>query len=223
MSPGSAPVVPPDLVGGTGILGGTFDPLHYGHLAIAEEVRETLRLERVLFVPAGIPPHKPDRPITAPSHRLRMVELAIADNPAFAVSRVEIERVGPSYAVDTVELLVAGAAAEGRSTAFVFIMSAEALAGLHTWHQPERLLRACRLAVVPRPGHRMPGRPWIAEHFPGLEDRILFLPGPDLGHSASAIRARVASGRSIRYLVPPAVAAYVAEHELYPAELWRKH
>lgn len=223
LSAGSRPAPPSELDGGTGILGGTFDPVHYGHLAVAEDVRETLGLERVLFVPAGIPPHKPDRLITPPAHRVAMVELAIAGNPAFALSRVEVDRTGPSYAADTVELLIAEAAADGRSSAFVFIMSADAFALLHTWHEPERLLRACRLAVVPRPGHRTPGRPWVAEHFPGLEDRVLFPAGPDLGHSASAIRARVAAGRSIRYLVPPAVAAYIAEHDLYPPELWRKN
>jgi len=204
-----------------GVLGGTFDPPHYAHLAIAERTRETLGLAGVLFVPTGIPPHKGDRIVTPPSHRMAMVELAISGNAAFRPSRLEVDRPGPSYSADTIELLrtrPAYAAAEP-----VFILSVEALAFLNTWHEPSRLLRLCRLAVVPRHGFRTPSRAWLAEHFPGQESRFVFLDGPDLGHSGSEIRRRVAAGQSIRYLVPPAVEAYVAEHRLYPSELWTKN
>ncbi len=213
----------PTVAGSVGILGGTFDPIHCGHLAIAEEAREALGLERILFIPTGIPPHKPDRLITPAVHRVAMVERAIADNPAFELSRIEVDRVGPSFSVDTVELLADRARSEGRDPDLTFILSAESFSQLPTWNEPERLLAVCRMAVVPREGARVPGRAWLEEHFPGLEDRVVFLDGPVLAISASRIRERVANGRSIRYLVPPAVAAYILDHQLYASELWRKN
>jgi nicotinate-nucleotide adenylyltransferase len=220
---GGRALAPDALSGGRwGILGGTFDPIHYGHLAIAESVREELDLAGVLFVPAGLPPHKPDRIVSAPSHRAAMVELAIADDPAFRLSRIELDRSGPSYSVDTVRLLL-DADEEASPERYVFIVSVEALASLHTWREPRRLLELSVLAVVPRLGARSPGRAWIAEHFPGQEDRVLFLDGPELGHSASDIRRRASQGRSVRYLVPPAVEAYIKDHSLYPPDLWQKN
>lgn len=210
--------------GAWGILGGTFDPVHFGHLALAETARETLGLEGVLFVPAGMPPHKPERVITAPSHRTAMVELAIADNPRFRLSRAELDRPGSSYAVDTAAAFVAAPPVAGADpNGFVWLLSVEALVGLPTWRQPQRLLELVRVAAVPRLGFRTPGRPWLSEHFPGQEERIVFLDGPDLGHSASRIRRLVGEGRSIRYLVPPAVEAYIVDHALYPSELWSKN
>jgi nicotinate-nucleotide adenylyltransferase len=206
------------------VLGGTFDPIHFAHLAIAEAAADVLELSGVLFVPAGLPPHKPERIVTAPSHRLRMVELAIVGNERFRLSRVEVDRPGPSYTVETLERLVAEPVDEAAARhGYVFLVSVEALAGLHRWREPQRILELCRLAVVPRFGYRAPGRAWLAEHFPGQEERILFLDGPDLGHSASRIRSLAAEGRSIRYLVPDAVAAYIREHDLYPPLLWQKN
>jgi nicotinate-nucleotide adenylyltransferase len=206
--------------GAWGVLGGTFDPVHFAHLAIAEEARDALGLAGVLFVPAAVPPHKPGRSITPARDRMAMLELAIADNDAFHVSRVEVERRGLSYTVDTIELLLVEPPRPWDPAAgLVFILSVEALLGLETWRDPERLLRSCRLAVVPRPGYPVAPLPWMAEHFPGFEERVIVLDGPDLGHSASAIRDRVAHGRSIRYLVPPDVEAYIHVHGLYrPAE-----
>jgi nicotinate-nucleotide adenylyltransferase len=201
-----APVVP----GSVGILGGTFDPIHHGHLGIAEEAREALGLERVLLVPASSPPHKPGRPVTDAEHRLAMVELAIADNPAFAASRIEVERGGASYSLDTLEAL----RSEGVEQPW-FILSAEALAGFPTWREPDRILALCRLAVVPRGGYDPLDRAWVAERFPGREDRVTFLPGPLLPISGSVVRRRAAVGRSVRYLVPDAVARYIADHQLY--------
>ena len=206
-----------------GVLGGTFDPVHYGHLAIGETAREALDLSCVLFIPAGMPPHKPDRTITAPLHRLAMVELAIADNPSFGVSGIEIERVGPSYAVETMSELVDAAVSDGRPDEFTFILSAEAFRELPSWREPRRLLELCHMAVVPRPGARPPGRSWMEEHFPGLEDRLIVLDGPHLRISASEIRDLASRGRSIRYLVPPPVERYIEEHHLYESELWRKN
>ncbi len=201
-----APVVP----GSVGILGGTFDPIHHGHLGIAEEAREALGLERVLLVPASSPPHKPGRPVTVAEHRLAMVELAIAGNPAFAVSRIEVERGGASYSVDTLEAL----RSEGVDQPW-FILSAEALAGFPDWREPDRILALCRLAVVPRGGYDPLDRAWVTERFPGREDRVAFLPGPLLPISGSVVRRRAAVGRSVRYLVPDAVARYIADHQLY--------
>ena len=213
----------PVRAGSVAVMGGTFDPIHVGHLAAAEEARETLGLERILFMPAGVPPHKPDRVITKPEHRVAMVELAIRDNPAFELSRLEIDRTGPSYTVDTVELLAAQARKAGLEPDVTVILSAESFRGLPTWSEPERLLRQCRLAIVPRDGFPTPGRAWVEEHFPGFEDRVSFLESPRLKLSATEIRERVAAGRSIRYLVPDAVIRYIEDHALYRDELWRKN
>ena len=200
-----------------GILGGTFDPIHYAHLAVAEQTREALDLVGVLFLPAGIPPHKSGRSITPSARRVEMVELAIADNPGFTLSRVEVDRPGPSYAVETLEELLETGDGSARSD-YVFILSAEAFGELPSWRDPDRLLELCRLAVVPRLGHASPGREWVAQRFPGREERVVFLEGPELGHSASEIRRRAGAGRSIRYLVPPAVERYIRDHRIYGDE-----
>jgi nicotinate-nucleotide adenylyltransferase len=195
--------------GEVGVMGGTFDPIHLGHLAVAEEAREVLGLERILFVPAGQPPHKAASEVTSVEHRLAMAELAIADNPAFELSRIEIDRPGPSYTVDTVERL-----AESGDRLTV-ILSAETFAELPTWHEPERLFAAARVAVAPRWGYPAPDPDWLAEAFPGREILVSYLEGPRLGVSSTALRARIAAGRSIRYLVPVPVEAYIAAHDLY--------
>lgn len=192
-----------------GVMGGTFDPVHLGHLAVAEEAREVLGLERILFVPAGQPPHKPAGEVSLVEHRIAMVERAIADNPAFELSRIEVDRAGPSYTVDTLEAL---AATGDRLTV---ILSAETFAELPTWHEPARLFEAARVAVAPRWGYPAPDPDWLSATFPGREDRVTYLEGPRLGVSSTALRVRVTAGRSIRYLVPPPVAAYIAAHHLY--------
>lgn len=201
--------------GPTGVMGGTFDPIHVGHLAIAEAARESLGLARVLFLPAGVPPHKPDSVIAAVHDRLAMVLLAIAGNPAFELSRIDVDRAGPAYTADSVALIAAAEVAAGRDPDLVLIMSSETLAGLPDWHEPGRLLMVARLAVAPREGHPAPDPAWIEAHFPGLADRIGILDGPRLGISSTAIRERIAIGRSVRYLVPEAVERYIADHGLY--------
>lgn len=201
-----------------GVMGGTFDPIHVGHLAIAEEARDALGLERILFVPAGRPPHKPAGSVSAVEHRVAMVELAIADNAMFELSRIEVDRDGPSYTVDTVERLVRGEGEPGsRHLKPTVILSAETFAELPGWHEPERLFEAARVAVVPREGYPAPDPGWLGATFPGRENRVDYLEGPRLGLSSTAIRARVAAGRSIRYLVPAAVAAYIDSNQLYRA------
>jgi nicotinate-nucleotide adenylyltransferase len=190
-------------------MGGTFDPIHVGHLVIAEEAREALSLETILFVPAGQPPHKPAGSVTSVEHRVAMVELAIAGNAAFELSRIEVDRAGPSYTVETVEALARDAGD------VVLILSAETFAELPSWHEPERLFEAARIAVVPREGYAAPDPAWLAGAFPGRESRVTYLEGPRLGLSSTAIRARVAAGRSIRYLVPDMVGSYIVENQLY--------
>lgn len=227
--------------GAWGVLGGTFDPIHYAHLAIAEQTCETLGLSGVLFVPVGVPPHKLDQVISAAHHRVAMVELAIKGNAAFQLSRTEVDRPGPSYTTDTLRLIAQALAAQdgvasvgateagavdraagvrhrGAPEGLVIIVSMEALRAFQTWHEPETILNQAQVAVVPRLGHPLPAaadRALLARLFPGQEERFIFLTEPLLGISASAIRARAAVGGSVRYLVPDAVARYIEEHRLY--------
>ncbi len=198
-----------------GVFGGTFDPVHIGHLIAAEAAREALGLERVLFVPARRSPHKPDRPLTAPGDRVAMLELALADNPGFSVERLELERDGLSYTVDTLELLAGRAAAAGTAADLVFICSTEALLGLPTWREPARILSLARVAAVPRGLAPPPSPAWLEGQFGDLAGRILLLDGPRIEVSGTTIRERVAAGRSIRYLVPSPVVAYIADNGLY--------
>jgi nicotinate-nucleotide adenylyltransferase len=202
--------------GPVGVLGGTFDPVHWGHLAIAESARETLGLERVLFVPGGQPPHKTDRAVTPGDQRAAMLEAAIADNASFAVSRIEVDRRGLSYTADTLAELVRQPAFARREV--WFLLSAEALAGFPTWHEPDRILSLACLAVVPRAGRPGIDPAELERLLPTARGRVRWLEGPAIDVSASDIRDRAASGRSIRYLVPPAVAAYIEHHGLYRRE-----
>lgn len=207
------PVAP--IAGRTGMLGGTFDPVHLGHLAVAEEAREAVGLETVLFVPAGQPPHKPDVVVSDARHRVAMVERAIAGNEAFRLSRIEVDRAGPSWTVVTLAALREEADAAGRPFEPWLILSVEAVLGLESWREPERLLGLCRLVVAPRPGTTEDGRAWLQARHPEAARRAVFLERPWLRISGTEIRARVAAGRSIRYLVPPPVEAYVREYALY--------
>lgn len=204
--------------GRLGILGGTFDPVHLGHLALAEEVRETLDLARVVFLPAGDPWQKEGTGVTPGALRYALVERAIAGNPGFAASRLEIDRSGPTYTAETLADIAQAEHAAGREPDLWFILSAEALAGLPTWRDPGRVLALAHLAVVPRAedAEDLPAAAArFAAQFPGQGDRAVFLPGPRLAISSTLIRARVAAGRSIRYLVPDGVAAAIREYALY--------
>lgn len=193
-----------------GVLGGVFDPIHYAHLAIAEQTREALDLDRVVFVPTGVPVHRPPA-IASPEDRAAMVELAIADNDRFGLSRVEIDSDAPGYTLDTVRRL----AAERASSSYVVILSSESASYLTEWHEPTQLIDLAEIAVVPRLGYANLSREWLAANFPGRADRFLFVETSHLGHSSSDVRGRIAAGRSVRYLVPPAVEAYISEHQLY--------
>ena len=197
-----------------GILGGTFDPVHLGHLALAREALDELDLDHLLFVPNADPPHKQDQAVTPSEHREAMVALAVEPEPRFTLSRIELERPGPSYAVLTVAELSDRSRAEGRPEHW-FVMSAEVLDGFGTWREPERILELCRVAVAPRPGAEPLDASWVTQHFPGFELRFAFLPGPELDISSTGVRESVARGEPIDALVPRSVAGYITEHGLY--------
>lgn len=193
-----------------GILGGVFDPIHYGHLAIAEQTREALELDQVLLMPAGQPVHRA-APQASADDRARMIELAVADNDRLLLSRLEIDTDRPSYSVDTLEQL----AHDRPGAALTLIVSAEAASYLPTWSRPLRLLELAEVAIVPRLGYADIPREWLDHHFPAHVDRFRFVDATRLGHSSSDIRTRLAEGRTIRYLVPRAVVTYIGEHHLY--------
>ncbi|MBX5457783.1 MAG: nicotinate-nucleotide adenylyltransferase [Thermogemmatispora sp.] len=198
-----------------GLLGGTFDPIHYGHLVIAEEVRATLALSEVVFIPAGQPPHKPGRPVTPAQHRLAMLQLAIASNPAFSLSKIEIERPGPSYTVDTLRLL---RERWGSEVYLAFILGADSLAEFTSWYNAAGVLAQLDcLVAVGRPGYRPPQELVSAldERLPGICERLRVVNAPYLSISASDLRRRVAEGRPIKYQTPESVEAYIAQHQLY--------
>jgi nicotinate-nucleotide adenylyltransferase len=180
-------------------------------LIIAQEIRTRLDLNQMTFVPAGVPPHKLDQEITDPERRLEMVQLAIADNAYFAVSRVDIDRSGPCYTVDTIRLLETG---WGKESEIYFTIGADSLAELPTWYQPECLLRMCHIVAVGRPGYRVQ-LDELDRLFPGALSAIRVLDTPEIDISSTDIRQRVRKGRSIRYLVPLAVERYIREHGLY--------
>ena len=197
-----------------GVFGGTFDPIHLGHLILAEQARERLRLDEVLFLPAAAPPHKQSREITSGARRLEMVELAIAGNACFSASDLEWRREGLSYTVDTLrELRI-----ERPDACLFLLLGADSLHDLPQWHQPEEIARLARIAVVERPGSppidvRALAPPLTDEQAAAVAEHLV--PIPLIEISSTAIRQRAAAGRSIRYLVPPAVEAYIDAHGLY--------
>lgn len=186
-----------------GVLGGTFDPIHVAHLAIAADAAEQLRLDRVLFVPTGDSWQK--SAVSAGEDRYRMVQLAIADNPTFVASRVDLDRPGPTYTADTLIDLHAGQPAAD----LFFIAGADALAGFGSWHRGAEIVGSARIIGVGRPGTQ----DVVSPELPA--DRISWIDGPGLAVSATQLRFRVAAGRSIRYLVRKPVADYITAHGLY--------
>lgn len=193
-------------------MGGTFDPLHLGHLILAEQAREALRLERVLFVPAGQPWRKAGRRVAPVADRVAMVQAALAGDPCFAVSLVESERHGPSY---TYETLAALHAQYGAGTELHFILGQDALADLPHWREPGGIIAQARLAVAARPGWTPPVPAALDATLPGLAAAIDVVSMPQIDISSTDIRRRVAEGRSIRFLVPEPVRGYIQQHGLY--------
>ncbi|MCL5074170.1 MAG: nicotinate-nucleotide adenylyltransferase [Chloroflexi bacterium] len=195
-----------------GVLGGTFDPIHYGHLVAAEEARHGLSLKEVLFVPAAQPPHKQRLVLSPPADRLAMVSLAIASNPHFQLSYVDWERPGPHYSVDTVRLLQEEL---GTETEICFLVGLDSLVELPTWHEPQRLIEMCRVVVLTRPGYETFDVASLEPWLPGASRRIQILAIPGMSISSSDLRQRVATGRPIKYQVPPEVEEYIYAHNLY--------
>jgi nicotinate-nucleotide adenylyltransferase len=197
-----------------GVLGGTFDPIHLGHLIVAEDLREKLGLGEVLFIPAGHPwlKLKEEKPISPAEHRLAMVRLAVASNPYFKVSTMEIERPGLSYSIDTVLELKAKLGAQAE---IYFIVGPDALAELPKWKEPARLVELCQVVGIGRPGYAKANLRKLERSIPGASQRIMLVEVPKINISSTDIRKRVAQGLSIRYLVPEAVEKYIEEHGLY--------
>ncbi len=200
---------------GIGIMGGSFDPIHLGHLIVAERAAEALGADRVLFIPCNIPPHKDAAGLTSGRHRLRMIALAAAGNPKFRASDIELRRGGVSYTVETIEEL---RRIHGPGTRLWFIIGADSLRELDAWRDYRRLLRLCTVVTAGRPGAEIDGWRGARGAFsPGELARLRrhFLDAPLIGISSSEIRRRRRAGMSIRYLVPPAVERYIAAHGLY--------
>jgi nicotinate-nucleotide adenylyltransferase len=195
-----------------GVLGGTFDPIHIGHLLLAEETRLALRLDQVVFIPAGQPWRKAGRRITPAADRLAMVELAIAGNPAFAVSRIEVERQGPTYTVETLEGLRQQC---GPETRLWFILGSDALEDLPNWREPQRILSLARLAVAGREADDRSAIEALEQRLPGLRTRVDGVPMPRVEISSSELRRRLHSGVTARYWLPESVEKYIQRHRLY--------
>ncbi len=198
-----------------GLLGGSFNPIHLGHLVIAEEARARLGLERVLFVPARVSPHKLGKPLAPAEDRLRMVQLAIADNPAFEASDTELRRDGPSYSIDTVQQL---REQSGGSWDLHFLIGSDSLAELRAWHRVRELADMCKFVVLSRPGDSLDAldrlRPALRDdQVAAIATRRLEI--PLIGISSTDIRRRVRERLSIRYLVPESVRRYIVAKGLY--------
>ncbi len=195
-----------------GVLGGTFDPVHLGHLIIAEEARLKLDLARVIFVPAGQPWLKLDRDITPATHRLEMVRLAIEGRPYFELSTVETDRSGPSYSVDTIAVLRQQL---GKESTLFLLLGWDSVSELPQWKEPARLVQMCRLVAITRPGFSRPDLARLEALVPGLTESVVWLEISPVDISSSEIRERVAQGLPIGHLVPPKVERYILEHGLY--------
>lgn len=196
-----------------GIYGGTFDPVHFGHLLLAEQCREQLELDAVWLMPAAAPPHKPSAAISEAKHRLAMLELATAGHPALQVSRLELDRGGASYTVETLEAV----RAEEPTRELYLLIGADSLADLPTWRSPQRILELATVAAVNR-GRTPPDVAAVAGPLGArATGRIVVVSMPAIDLSASDLRQRAAAGRSLRYMTPRAVEEYIYEHGLYRA------
>ncbi len=190
-------------------MGGTFDPIHYGHLVSAECSAEQFDLKRVIFVPAGSPPHKEEERVTAAEDRYMMTLLATVTNPSFVVSRVELDREGPSYTIDTVRFF----SSRYPEHDLFFITGADAIAEIFTWRNPEELLSACYFIAVTRPGYTI--NELSREIFSRYSESIFPLSIPGVAISSSHLRSRASRGLTLKYQVPPEVYSYILKQDLY--------
>ena len=198
-----------------GILGGTFDPVHLGHLSIAKAAMDQAELDRVLFIPAGQPRLKPAQPVVSVSHRVEMVRLAIQASPKFQICETEAHRSGPTYSVDTLEEL---AVKLGPEANLFFIMGLDVLGQLDRWKDPGRVVALCRLLVLDRPGEKNFDWPDFYNRVPKAEGRVQMVTAPILSVSATELRNRASAGQPLTGLVPDAVAEYIHQHGLYLTE-----
>jgi len=195
-----------------GFFGGTFDPVHVGHLIVAEEARASLNLDEVLFVPTGEPWLKAREKVGESRHRMALVELAIADNPGFRASDMEIKRPGPTYTVDT---LIELRDEIGPNVELYVILGIDAINDLGRWHLPEQIFGLCTMVAAPRPGSESLDSRALDSVAEGMSGKVLMLDAPLIGISGRDIRRRVSKGKSIRYSVPDSVAAYIRAQGLY--------
>ncbi len=193
-----------------GVFGGTFDPIHYGHLIAAMELRDVLGIDRVLFVPAPRPPHKASKVAGTDGQRLAMVQIAIEGETGFEVSRVEFGRSGPSYTADTLAIL----SASHPETNLVLFLGEDALRDLPMWRDPERIIALAHLGVATRPRSSFDLEALLTA-LPEAEGRMTLVPTPSIGISATDLRLRVQHGRPIRYQTPDRVIDYIEAHGLY--------
>jgi nicotinate-nucleotide adenylyltransferase len=194
-----------------GLFGGTFDPPHVGHLILSSEALHQLKLARLLWVLTPLPPHKRDQLITSVEHRLAMLQLAIADNPAFELSRLELDRPGPHYTLDTVQLL----AAQQPQADIILLLGSDSLGDLPAWHFPTDLLAACyQVGVMHRPGNSV-DLSTLDSVLPGIKSKVKFIDAPLLEIASSEIRLRVKSGEPFRYYLLPSVYEFIQKHNLY--------
>jgi nicotinate-nucleotide adenylyltransferase len=193
-----------------GILGGTFDPPHIGHLILADYAVDALQLTRLLFVPAADPPHKQQEVKSPVGHRLAMLERVVQNDNRFGISRADVDRPGPHYSLDMVQIIQR----QYPDAELYFVMGGDSLRDLPRWHQPAAFIRLCRLAVMRRPGDAV--QPDMHEAIlPGLAERVVIIEAPLIGISSTEIADRLSQGHSVRYLVPPAVWDYIVENNLY--------
>ncbi len=194
-----------------GVFGGTFDPIHIGHLILAAEARHQLQLDQIVLAPAGDPPHKPDSPISPLHHRLAMCRLAVADDNEISISLIDAERPGPHYTSDMLRLFRERVGAE---VELYFLMGLDSLRDLPTWHEPEWLVHNCRLAALRRHDVEID---WegLEEELPGVRERVVVLDMPELDIASSSLRERVRTGQPIRYQVTREVELYIREQGLY--------
>jgi nicotinate-nucleotide adenylyltransferase len=194
-----------------GLFGGTFDPPHLGHLILASEAQTQLELDRLLWILTPEPPHKQDQLITSVEDRLAMVQLAIADNPAFELSRIEMDRPGPHYTLDTIKLV----AKQNPQAEIVPIIGGDSLNDLPKWHEPQKLVYACHWIGVMRRPHDESSLDELESQIPGISSKVHYVDAPLLEIASREIRNRIAEGKSVRYYLPPSVYAYINTHHLY--------
>jgi nicotinate-nucleotide adenylyltransferase len=193
-----------------GIFGGTFDPVHVGHLILATESASQMRLDRVLWMVTADPPHKGEQ-VTAVTHRLAMVAAAIDDDPLFEISRIEVDRPGPHLAVDSLRLLHE----QYPTDTLVYLMGGDSLEDLPTWYRPSEFLAVCdEIGVLRRPGHKIDLQS-LEKQLPGLTAKLRFIDSALIDISSTQLRTAIATGRPFRYSLPPAVYRYIQDHDLY--------